>query len=57
MLKSAFRKLQKEWKDQERGVKLRGNEADHEKEKVSHMIFADNCNLSAEKQSVAEDDW
>ena len=35
---------------QEMGVKLRGNEADHEKEK-SHMIFADNCYLFAETKS------
>ena len=51
MMKSAFRKLQKEWNDQEKGVKLRGNEANHEQEKVSHMIFADNCYLSADTKS------
>ena len=47
MMKSIFRKIQKEWDDQQLGVKIRGNE----KERVSHMIFADNYHFFVENKT------
>ena len=51
MMKSVFRTMQKEWKNLRMEIKMRGSEADHEEERVSHVIFTDNCYLFAETKS------
>ena len=49
MMRSVFRTLQEKWKKNLRmGFKIRGSRTDQEEERVSHMIFADNCYLFAE---------
>ena len=40
--------MQEEWKNLRMGIKIRGCRTDQEEERVSHMIFADNCYLFAE---------
>ena len=51
MMKSACRNIEKGWKDLWKGVKMRGSETGQEEERVSYMIFADNCFLFAETKS------
>ena len=47
MMRSAFRALQEEWKVLRMGGKTRNSVERREEDRVSHMIFADNCYLFA----------
>ena len=42
--------LQEEWKVLRMGVKMRNSEVRQKEDRVSHMIFADNCYLFAESK-------
>ena len=50
MMRSVFRVLQEEWKVLRMGVKTRNSVGQQEEDRVSHMIFADNCYLFAESK-------
>ena len=50
MMRSVLRALQGEWKVLRMGVKTRNSVGRQEEDRVSHMIFADNCYLSAESK-------
>ena len=50
MMRSLFRTLQEKWKVLRMGVKTRHSGARQEEDRVSHMIFADNCYLFAESK-------
>ena len=47
MIRSVFRTLQQKWHVLRMGVKTRKSGAQQQEDRVSHMIFADNCYLSA----------
>ena len=48
MMKSVFKTMQEEWKNLHMMTKIRGSGTGQEEERVSHMIFVDNCYLFAE---------
>ena len=48
MMRSVFRTWQEEWRVLRMGVRTRNRGCRQEEDKVSHMIFADNCYLFAE---------
>ena len=50
LMRSVFRALQEEWKVLRTGVKTRISVGRQEEDRVSHMIFADNCYLFAESK-------
>ena len=50
MMRNVFRALQEEWKVLRMGVKTRKSVGRQEEDRVSHMIFADNCYLFAESK-------
>ena len=50
MKRSVFRALQEKWKVLRVGVKTRNSVGRQEEDRVSHMIFADNCDLFAESK-------
>ena len=50
MMRSVFRALQEEWKVLRMGVKIRNSEVRSKEDRLSHMIFADNCYLFAESK-------
>ena len=58
MMRSVFRTLQEEWNVLRMGVKMRNSEVRQKEDRVSHMIFADNCYLFARvERTNLEDDW
>ena len=50
MMRSVFRTLQEKWKMLRMGVKTRNSVGRQEEDRVSHMIFADNCYRFAESK-------
>ena len=52
-MRSVFKTLQEKWNDMRIGVKMRNSEGQQKEDRVSHMIFADNCDLfAASKEQI-----
>ena len=52
MMRSVFRTLQEEWKVLRMGVKTNNSGGRQEQDRVSHMIFTDNCYLFNSKEEI-----
>ena len=49
-MRSVFKTFQEQWKMLQMGIKITGSPTGHVEERVSHMIFADNCLIFVESK-------
>ena len=50
VMKSIFKTLQEIWQEVQMGIRLQRNWHQHERDRITRMIFADNCYIFAEKR-------